>query len=327
MVYGFVKQSGGHLKIYSEVGQGTTIKLYLPRAMEAEDTEIETLSGPITGGSETVLVVEDDEEVRTTAVDTLNDLGYNVLKAQDAAGALAIIESGIPIDLLFTDVVMPGKLKSPELARKARQRLPSMAVLFTSGYTENAIVHGGRLDDGVQLISKPCTRDSLARKIRHVLANHRQRSTIAMEESQARQATPVEAPAPAVTQLMILLVEDDALIRMNTAQTLQDLGHVVVEAKDSEDALVALETSAIDVLLTDIELPGMNGGSLAERARSLRESVGIIFASGRNRLPEGWTSDRRAVLLQKPYDQKGLAESLQRVGLRFADGLEGDAGC
>ncbi|MDB5410439.1 MAG: hybrid sensor histidine kinase/response regulator [Rhodospirillales bacterium] len=98
-----------------------------------------------------------------------------MLKAKDAASALTVIESGIPIDLLFTDVVMPGMLKSPELARKARERLPNLGVLFTSGYTENAIVHGGRLDPGVELLVKPYTREALARKVRHVLANHAQR--------------------------------------------------------------------------------------------------------------------------------------------------------
>lgn len=93
-----------------------------------------------------------------------------MLTANDAASALTVIESGVPIDLLFTDVVMPGTLKSPELARKARERLPGVAVLFTSGYTENAIVHGGRLDLGVELLSKPYSREMLARKVRQVIA-------------------------------------------------------------------------------------------------------------------------------------------------------------
>ncbi|MRG57970.1 GAF domain-containing protein [Phyllobacterium sp. SYP-B3895] len=175
MVYGFVRQSGGHVKIYSEVGQGTTVKLYLPRAQQNEDELIETDLGPTIGGTETILVAEDDEEVRATVVEMLGDLGYRVLKAKDAASALSIIESGVPIDVLFTDVVMPGPLGSPELARQARQRQPQIAVLFTSGYTENAIVHGGRLDPGVELLSKPYQREALARKIRHILALRRER--------------------------------------------------------------------------------------------------------------------------------------------------------
>jgi CheY-like chemotaxis protein len=169
MVYGFVKQSGGHVKIYSEVGHGTTVRLYLPRARAQEDVETDIETGPTTGGEETILVVEDDDDVRGTVIDMLSDLGYRVLKARHAQDALAIVESGVPIDLLFTDVVMPGPLRSPELARKARERLPDIAVLFTSGYTENAIVHGGRLDEGIDLLSKPYSREALARKLRQAL--------------------------------------------------------------------------------------------------------------------------------------------------------------
>jgi PAS domain S-box-containing protein len=170
MVYGFVKQSNGHIKIYSEPGQGTTIKLYLPRATEPEDAMVPVVTGPVEGGTESILVVEDDAEVRETTVAILLDLGYRVLKAKDAQSALSVVESGSPIDLLFTDVVMPGALRSPELARKARERVPGIAVLFTSGYTENAIVHGGRLDPGVELLPKPYSREALAHKIRAVLA-------------------------------------------------------------------------------------------------------------------------------------------------------------
>src|SRR5690606_5577315 len=117
----------------------------------------------------------DDDEVRETVVETLIDLGYKVLKAPNPDAALIVVEAGLQIDLLFTDVVMPGKLKSSELAKKAKERQPDIAVLFTSGYTENSIVHGGRLDAGVELLSKPYTREALARKIRHVLANREQR--------------------------------------------------------------------------------------------------------------------------------------------------------
>ena len=177
MVYGFVKQSGGHIKIYSEVGQGTTIRMYLPRVRGNEDIETIIDLGVASGGTETILVVEDDEDVRATVVDMLSDLGYRVLKARDAMSGVAIIESGVAVDLLFSDVVMPGPLRSPELARKAQERQPGLAVLFTSGYTENAIVHGGRIDEGVELLSKPYTRDALARKIRHVLNTHRQRTS------------------------------------------------------------------------------------------------------------------------------------------------------
>jgi PAS domain S-box-containing protein len=169
MVYGFVKQSGGHVKIYSEVGEGTTVRIYLPRVHESEDVTAGPELIEADGGSETILVVEDDEEVRATAADMLRDLGYKVLTAKDAASAVPILESGVKIDILFTDVVMPGPIRSPELARKAKERIPNIAILFTSGYTENAIVHGGRLDPGVNLLTKPYSRQALAARIRDAL--------------------------------------------------------------------------------------------------------------------------------------------------------------
>ncbi|HLZ82627.1 MAG TPA: response regulator, partial [Caulobacteraceae bacterium] len=167
--YGLVKQSGGHVKIYSEIGHGATVKLYFPRVAQREEEPPDTPTGAVAGGTETILVVEDDPEVRETAVSLLTDLGYRVLKAHDAAAGLAVIESGAAIDLLFTDVVMPGELRSADLARKAQELVPGLPVLFTSGYTENAIVHGGRLDPGVELLPKPYTREALARKIRQLL--------------------------------------------------------------------------------------------------------------------------------------------------------------
>jgi CheY-like chemotaxis protein len=143
--------------------------MYLPRIYEDEDQPSATELVETGGGSETILVVEDDEEVRATVTDMLAELGYNVLTAKDAGSALPIIESGVKIDLLFTDVVMPGPLRSPELARKAKERMPSLAILFTSGYTENAIVHGGRLDAGVNLLTKPYSRQLLASRVRRAL--------------------------------------------------------------------------------------------------------------------------------------------------------------
>jgi PAS domain S-box-containing protein len=169
MVYGFVKQSGGHVKIYSEPGNGTTVKLYLPRSKDSEELLTVTETRSAVGGTETILVAEDDDQVRGTVVDTLQELGYQVLAASDAEKALAIVKTGIKIDLLFTDVVMPGPLRSPDLARLAREHLPGITVLFTSGYTQNAIVHGGRLDHGVELLSKPYSREDLARRIRSAL--------------------------------------------------------------------------------------------------------------------------------------------------------------
>ncbi len=170
MIYGFCKQSGGHVKAYSEVGHGTTMKMYLPRSQLREEALPSIDHAPVLGGTETILVAEDDDGVRATVVEILLELGYRVLQARDADSALSVVDSGAAIDLLFTDVVMPGTMKSTELARLARARLPRLAVLFTSGYTQNAIVHGGRLDEGVELLAKPYGRDDLARKLRKLLA-------------------------------------------------------------------------------------------------------------------------------------------------------------
>jgi PAS domain S-box-containing protein len=170
MVYGFVKQSGGHIKIYSEVGHGTTIKMYLPRATEAAQQAPDTAAAePIDGGYETVLIVEDDALVRTYVIAQVRALGYRTLAATNAAEALALIDGDAPIDLLFTDVVMPGTINGRQLADEARRRRPGLKVLFTSGYAENAIVHHGRLDPGVLLLAKPYRKQQLAQMIRIAL--------------------------------------------------------------------------------------------------------------------------------------------------------------
>jgi PAS domain S-box-containing protein len=314
MVYGFVKQSGGHIKIYSEPGQGTTVRMYLPRARAQEDVETDIDIGPTTGGTETILVAEDDEDVRRTVVDMLSALGYRVLKAKDAHSALAIIESGVPIDLLFTDVVMPGPLRSPELARRARERLPDIAVLFTSGYTENAIVHGGRLDDGLDLLSKPYTREALARKLRHALRNQQQRRVNRAPTSDVPVRPSNEAAKPPSSQrLSVLLVEDDETIRFTTAEMLGDLEHSVLEAGNADEALAALDTHTVDVLITDIRLPGMLGTELAAQALHQQPALRVIFASGYDVLPSSTSRDvlARAVMLRKPYNEQTLAEALR----------------
>jgi CheY-like chemotaxis protein len=169
MVYGFIKQSNGHVKLYSEVGQGTTVKLYLPRATSKTDPIITRVAEPTSTGSETILLVEDDNLVREYATAMVSRLGYRVISARNGPEALHVLRQVGDIDLLFTDVVMPGGLNGRELAEKARELHPNMAVLFTSGYTENAIVHRGRLDRGVNLLNKPYRRQDLAAKLRLVL--------------------------------------------------------------------------------------------------------------------------------------------------------------
>jgi CheY-like chemotaxis protein len=169
MVYGFVKQSNGHIKIYSEEGYGTTIKLYLPCA--SAQSQAAEIAAPIEGGSETVLVVEDDPLVSTFVVTQLHSLGYGTLTASSGAAALAQIDGGAAFDLLFTDVIMPGGMNGRQLADAVMQRRPQMKVLYTSGYTENAIVHHGRLDADVLLLPKPYRKSELARMVRRALTS------------------------------------------------------------------------------------------------------------------------------------------------------------
>ena len=168
MVYGFVKQSGGHIKIYSEVGHGTSIKLYLPPA-QGQAISAHALALPDSGGSETILVVEDDSLVRSFVVSQLQSLGYRTLVAADSKEALAHLERGASFELLFTDVVMPGGMTGRELAEAIQKERPAIKVLYTSGYTDNSIVHHGRLDEGVLLLTKPYRKPELARMIRQAL--------------------------------------------------------------------------------------------------------------------------------------------------------------
>ncbi|WP_091907351.1 response regulator [Chitinasiproducens palmae] len=315
MVYGFVKQSGGHVKVYSEPGQGSTVRLYLPRAYAPEQPVAPVDTTAPVRGSETILVAEDDEAVRETVVAMLLDLGYQVLKASDAASALTIIDSGVNIDLLFSDVVMPGPLRSPELARRARERLPDIAVLFTSGYTENAIVHGGRLDAGVELLSKPYSREALSRKIRHVLNNRAQAKQAVSDVQGAWPVIPAVARRADV--LTILFVEDDELIRENMAELVRIDGHAVIEAGNAAQALALLEQQAVDVLLTDVELPDLSGLDLARRARARLPGLGLVFATGHADV--GHRDDAAiadASLLRKPYSRAALNEALARAAGR-----------
>ena len=172
MVFGFIKQSGGHIKIYSEESHGTSVKMYLPRATGLNQTAAEALvSAMIEGGHEVVLIVEDDSLVRRYVTTQIESLGYTTLQAANAAEALQIIDTAGTIDLLFTDVIMPGTMNGRQLVDEALKRRPALKTLFTSGYTENAIVHHGRLDSGVLLLAKPYRKSELARMLRLALGS------------------------------------------------------------------------------------------------------------------------------------------------------------
>ncbi len=170
MVYGFVRQSNGHIKIDSEEGRGTTVRIYLPQAVGAAEPAEFARPSRVEGGRETILVVEDDHLVRTFVVGQIQSLGYATLAAVNAAEALVVIDSPTEIDLLFTDMIMPGSMNGRQLADKALQRRSSLKILFTSGYSDEAIIHHGHLDAGVLLLAKPYRKSDLARMIRAALA-------------------------------------------------------------------------------------------------------------------------------------------------------------
>ncbi|HEY0011608.1 MAG TPA: PAS domain S-box protein [Allosphingosinicella sp.] len=196
-VYGYVKQSGGHVKIYSEPGHGTTVKIYLPRLMADVHADEETRDDvpEAVPGEENILVVEDDDDVRIYTVESLRELGYRVIEAHDGASALRLLErQETPLSLLLTDVVMPG-MSGRELADEARALQPDLKVLFTTGYARNAIVHGGRLDPGVELLPKPFTFEALAAKVRDVLekgTSERVLAVAADDEARARFAATLD---------------------------------------------------------------------------------------------------------------------------------------
>ncbi|MGQ9425116.1 response regulator [Gilvimarinus sp. F26214L] len=300
MAYGFTRQSGGHIRIYSEPDHGTTFRIYLPRSAEKEVRPPPRPTGPTRGGSETVLVVEDDAAVRQTVVAMLEDLGYRVREADSGEAALEVIQSGECIDLLFTDVVMPGAVPSTELVKRAKVLCPSLAVVFTSGYAQNAIVHGGRLDPGVKLLSKPYRQEDLARKLRNVL--------------DARESPPQPArsnhPASAGA-LRILLVEDDEDAREALAHLLTALGHQPLDAASAEAAIQRFPDGDFDLLLSDLNLTGRSGLELAEHFRRHKPNLPVIIASGESRVVH--TLDPPVIELSKPFSLDGLRDALKEA--------------
>ncbi len=304
MVYGLVKQSGGHINIYSEIGVGTTVRIYLPRTGSAEDVEIEAPFIHVphhVASAETILVVEDDEIVRSTAVETLREFGFSVLQAVNAEQALKVVESGVKIDMLFTDVVMPGKVRSPELAGRAKALLPELGVLFTSGYTENAVVQSGRLGDGIELLSKPYTNDQLFQKISKVMAKARE----------VRSAPESKGATAHAVALRVLIVEDEILIRMNLAEMLYELKAEVTEAATLADAQSALKNGDFDIIITDIGLPDGNAASWVTELLAAGHK-GVIISSGH--AADGDLAKHVAAkavgVLGKPYELNDVARCL-----------------
>jgi PAS domain S-box-containing protein len=297
-VYGFVKQSGGHIKLYSEVGQGTTAKIYLPRLTAAGDEEQETafLAPPTGGRHEVILVVEDDDDVRLFTSESLRDLGFTVLETNDGPSALKQLERHPEVQLIFTDVGLPG-MNGAQLVAAARALRPDIKVLFTTGYARNAIVHQGRLDPGIELITKPFTRVQLSSRIRDVL-------DVALNAS--RQPT-------------ALVIEDEALVRMFIVDQLQDLGFEVIDVGSATEGLrAARDRQQLDVVIVDRGLPDRNGMEVVAELRTQLPSLPVIVASGYGNQPDnaGLRNDPHVRFMSKPYDIDALTTALRALNVR-----------
>ena len=204
-------------------------------------------------------------------------------------------------------------LKSLELARIARQRLPGIAVLFTSGYAQNVITYGDRLEDGVELLPKPYTREALARRLRQVLDRRALHGGVVLSSSPPAHLQAIHLPAASTDKtgaLRVLLVEHNERIRSSTTELLQDLGHAVTGAGSAEDAMAMLHRTRMDVLVTDVGLPGMSGDVFAAHARAIQPELRIVFATGSALAPHVADDGMTPVLLLKPYDAAGLTAAL-----------------
>lgn len=303
MVYGFVRQSSGHIRIDSAIGQGTSVKLYLPRTLDAiAERQVDATTTPT--GREHILVVEDHDDVRLAVGDLLKGWGYRVTLAENAEAAAALLNEGAEFDLLFTDVVMPGTMPVMEMVRLAQRLRPDIAILLTTGYARDLIPEQG--DGDYSMIAKPYGGDALAAKVRGVLA--------------ARRTLPRAAPPPTASTTgaprRVLLVEDEVLLRMSVSDMLERLGCSVEGVGSAEQALdILARDDTFDLLLTDLGLPGMSGEDLAAEVGRRYSNLPVVIASGYGRpdgQPDGWQ------FITKPYSSVDLQQVLDHAA-RTAD--------
>lgn len=294
-VYGFVKQSRGHVNIYSEVGEGTTVKIYLPRHhSEADDIPAPAAHLPVLGRkSETILVVEDDDDVRSYSIETLGELGYNAIEAPHGRAALQILESNPEVAVVFTDVGLPGGLNGRQLVDEARRCHPHLKFLFTTGYARNAIVHDGRLDPGVELLTKPFTQAALGAKLRDIID---------------AKTTPAR----------VLVVEDEALIEMLAREYLEECGLKVDSAGSAAEALdkLRLVPGGVDTIVIDMGLPDRRGDELVREVRAIYPSLPIVIVSGQQNLRELFKDTQCIAFVNKPYTAEELKAAIRSIGIR-----------
>ena len=309
MVYGFVRQSNGHIRIDSAIGQGTSVKLYLPRTLDpVPDVSVDAGSGRT--GSERILVVEDNDEVRHAVVAMLSGWGYRVVDAENPDAAATILEQDAAFDLLFTDVVMPGTMSAMELAAMAQKLQPGIAVLLTSGYARDLIPVKDRPD--YPMIAKPYRGEELMSRLRGVLAARRP----APPPFHDRPPEIAPAEGGAGRPRRVLLVEDEVVLRMSTTDMLEQLGCFVAGAGSGEQALEMLaHGGAFDLLVTDLGLPGMSGEELASEARRRFPRLPVVIASGYGRSEvQGAAMQAEGVqFISKPYSSIDLQQALDHA--------------
>jgi signal transduction histidine kinase/CheY-like chemotaxis protein len=305
-VYGFVKQTGGHVTLYSEPTLGTTAKLYFPRASQdlahqQIDEPRKTGQVPIARESEIILVVEDDEDVRSYTVGSLRELGYVVFEAVDAASAIQIVEREAAIDVLFTDLGLPGAMDGRGLAEAVRAIRPSLKVLITTAYAGSVLIHEGRLDPGVELLSKPFSFGALASRIRELLDRD--------EDDQEGKR--------------ILVVDDEVLLRMLVVDALAERGLHADEAGNYQDALAKVRSfsSQLAGAIIDIGLPDRPGDELVAQIRALGPHIPIILATGYagEDVRQRFAQDAFVQIVGKPFDPRALMAKLASLGVRLRD--------
>lgn len=304
MVYGFVRQSEGHIRIDSTVGVGTTIMVELPRVEGEHEIARDALADRVRGGHETILLVDDDPAIRMVTVDILSGLGYRVLTAASGEQALDILQSKVAVDLMFSDVSMPGRVAAASLVRQAARLAPGMAVVLTSGHAIDASLLDPDMPADVVLLAKPYALPQLAAALRA-------RLDARAPTQPPRAAYPADANADP-DALRFLVVEDDADARVLTCEMLEALGYAARGAATAEQALGLLADAPVDVLFTDLNLPGMHGDALAARACALKPALRVILASGEGIVDVG-TPACATAMLPKPYDLLQLQQTIVAI--------------
>jgi CheY-like chemotaxis protein len=244
-----------------------------------------------------VLVVEDDADVRSYSCETLSELGYTVLSAENGAAGLRLLTANPDIRVLFTDVGLPGGMNGRQLADEARKRRPDLKVLFTTGYARNAIVHDGRLDPGVDLITKPFSQAALAEKLRDIIDAKRDPGRI-------------------------LLVEDEVLSQMLAIEYLEEAGFTVDVAGSATEAInkLGLMPGGVDAVVVDIGLPDRRGDALIREMRALHPSLPVVLATGlvHADLRPMFKGEEKIAFVSKPYTEQTLLTALRSLSVRMS---------